>query len=62
MISVSCIDDTLPIWVRVDLGVMIMKRYSVSPSDSLVSYPRNTLFDGVLLLCTDTVAVFYSQS
>ena len=44
----------LPLWVRVDLGVMAIKRYSAlpkspAPSDCLVSYPGHLLLGGLPL-------------
>ena len=57
-----------PLRVRVDLGAMVMKGYSVfskAPAtlatDCLVSYQENWLVDVVLPLCREAVGVFYSR-
>ena len=60
----------LSLRVRIDLGVMALKRYSIfsrapltvaSMSDGLMLYTRTHVM-GVLVLCRDTVCVFYNPS
>ena len=57
----------LPLWVRVDLGVMAVEEYFIfsrtwnSLSDSFVWYPGHPLGRwGFLPLCRDAVDIFYS--
>ena len=59
----------LPLWARVDLGVIAIKGYfafsksssiiRTSPFDCLVLYPGHSLWWGVLLICRGAVTVFY---
>ena len=60
----------LPLWARVDLGMMAGKGYSAFPklqhywslTIRLFSVISRTLFGGFLTLCREAVSVFYSPS
>ena len=60
-------EQVLPLWVRVDLRVMVMKGYSTSPKfqrlqphhQDLESYPGLSFEGWGLLLYRDTVGKFF---
>ena len=63
--------QVLPFRARMDLGAMAMKECSAFPKVSASLEPhhqivqchiQDTHWEGVLLLCSDAVAVFYSPS
>ena len=59
-------NQILPLWIRVDLGVMVMKVYRLymtlaSSSDGFVSYLRYLLAKEVLSLCNDTDDILFRK-